>query len=112
MTEEKHVEVVGPDHPIARFAHMLADEVYDLGAEWNLSRFDMCVALANACGNILADASLPPNPPPHIILKSPDGRPGKVLTPDKALDRIQDLHGIMRDSYLNRLEQLQQPKSS
>lgn len=72
-------EIIGPDHAISRMANGLSDGALELAARARLSRWDLCVALANACGQILADS--------------------KDMPRDKALERMDSLREVMQGAY-------------
>jgi hypothetical protein len=56
----KTFEALGPDHPVAFLANAISDNAWTIAAASGVSRFQLCVAMANACGHILAGAGLPP----------------------------------------------------
>ncbi len=49
-------DIIGPDHPISQLANILSDRALELSANLLMSRWHICQALANACGQILADS--------------------------------------------------------
>lgn len=77
---------IKPDHPIARIANSLSGAAYELAGQARMSKMDLCVALANACGQILADAAQP-------------AAGGKPLPRDAALKRMDDLRKVMEAAY-------------
>ncbi len=76
---KKTSEVIGPDHAISRMAHTLSSNAYELAAEAGLSTWEIAVALANACGQILAGS--------------------KDMPRDIALERMDSLREIMAGAY-------------
>jgi hypothetical protein len=56
----KTFKALGPDHPVAFLANAISDNATTIAAASGVSRFQLCVAMANACGHILAGAGLPP----------------------------------------------------
>jgi hypothetical protein len=96
MPEMPPTEMVDPEHPVAKLATMLSSEALVLSAAAGLSRWELCMALANACGHILAAAGKPaPDLPPGITMP----KRGKALSPEDAMQRIDALHEIMRRAY-------------
>lgn len=85
MTSGKF-ETIEPDHPISRIANTLAQEAFTLAGRARISKMDVCVALANACGQILADAAKPASG-------------GKPLPREEALRRMDDLRKVMESAY-------------
>jgi hypothetical protein len=77
-------KVAGPDDPVAVLANALAGEVDQIGARYSLSKMNVCVAMANAVGYIMADAAKDP---------------GKALPREAAKSRMRDLHRVMRAAY-------------
>lgn len=57
ISSEPNYEVVEADDPMAIFANTLADQAQDLAAAHKISKWDVCVAMANAIGFILADGT-------------------------------------------------------
>ena len=49
-------EVIGANHPISILANVLSAHAYQLAAVQGISRWEVAVAMANACGHILADS--------------------------------------------------------
>jgi hypothetical protein len=74
----KTFEALGPDHPVAFLANAISDNAWTIAAASGVSRFQLCVAMASACGHILAGAGLPPA---------------------EAHDRIDALRTCMRGAY-------------
>ena len=56
----KTLKALGPDHPVAFLANAISDNAWTIAAASGVSRFQLCVAMAGACGHILAGAGLPP----------------------------------------------------
>ena len=54
--ETKTFDTIGPDHAISKVANALSDQAFELSAKMGISRWDLCVAMANAIGQILADS--------------------------------------------------------
>ena len=75
----KTAEVIGPDHAISKMARGLSRNVDELAAKAGISPWDVCVALANACGQILAQS--------------------KDMPRDHALDRMDSLREIAQGAY-------------
>lgn len=87
MTDDKGTfETVGADHGISVLANTLSDMAYETAARLQLSKWDVCVALANAIGQILADASKPQSG-------------GKPLPRSAALARMNNLKKVMKGAY-------------
>jgi len=84
--EEPKFETIGRDHPVSHLANELAAHAHMLAGVAQISKFDVCVAMANACGLILADAA-----------KTAPG--GKPLPRDKAIERMNALRTIMESAY-------------
>ena len=61
MSEPKY-EQIEADHPISLIAHSITANAFELSAQFGISRMDLCAALANAIGKILADAAKPAEP--------------------------------------------------
>ncbi len=76
---KKTAEVIGPDHKISRIANAIAANAYQLAGEAGLSKWEIAVALANACGLILAGS--------------------KDMSRDHALERMDSLRTIMAGAY-------------
>lgn len=90
----KRWESVGPDHPIAIMAHSLSDRAYELAAVAGISRWDLCVAMANAIGHVLADSAKPP--PEGVVLPN---RNARKMPREAALERFDSLREIMQTAY-------------
>lgn len=89
-------EVIGPDHPISRISNALSDQAFILAGQFGVSRWDLCVAMSNACGQILADAATPnAEPPPGVTMP----KRGSGLPREKALDRMDQLRVVMQGAY-------------
>lgn len=86
MAQEPKFETVGLEHPVTNLANALADEAPSFAAKMGISKMDVCSAMANAIGFILADASKP-------------GPGGTGLPREKALARMDHLRTIMQASY-------------
>lgn len=82
----KEFESVNPDHPISKFANQLSGMALELAGHMQVSKMDICSALASACGQILADASLPASG-------------GKPLPREEALKRMDALRTVMGAAY-------------
>lgn len=78
--------VTGPGDPVGRIANNLAAMAEDLARGAQISRFDLCVALANTIGFILADAAKPK-------------LGGKALPRSQALERMDALRKVMEGAY-------------
>lgn len=74
------------DHPITETANSLAAVAHDWAAKARASKMDFCAALANACGQILADAAKPQSG-------------GKPLPREEAIRRMDDLRMVMEAAY-------------
>lgn len=85
MTKGQCMELISEDSAIHRFANGLSSDAEKMCAAMGMSKWDLCVALANACGHILADAA-------HPGL-------GKGLPRDKALERMDALREVMQGAY-------------
>jgi hypothetical protein len=94
MTQETF-ESIGPEHPISRIANALSDEAVVLAARTGLSRWDLCVAMANAIGHILADSG---SPLPPGVRYAPGAAP-KTMPRDAAMRRLDDLRVVMESAY-------------
>lgn len=79
-------ESIGPDHPISKIANSLSGAAYELAGHAKISKMDLCAALANACGQILADAAIPQ-------------AGGKPLPKAEAVKRMDDLRVVMEAAY-------------
>ena len=89
-------DTIGPDHPINKIATALTENAFELSAEFGISRFDLCVAMANAIGKIMAEAAAPmADPPPGVTMQ----RRGKGLPRSAALGRMDDLRVVMEAAY-------------
>ena len=86
------IKLVGHGDPINRMANTLSADVENLGAAYEMSPWDVCQALANACGQILADAA---HPRPTKL------RPkvGKAMPREHAIERMDALRTIMEGAY-------------
>jgi len=82
----KKFETITPDHPVSRIANTLSAAAYELAGQARISKMDLCSALANACGQILADAGTPQSG-------------GKALPREEALKRMDDLRRVMEAAY-------------
>jgi len=82
----KKFESIGPEHPISKIANALSGAAYELAGQARMSKMDLCAALANACGQILADAAKPQ-------------AGGKPLPIDEAIRRMDDLRRVMEAAY-------------
>ena len=72
-------KTVGTDDPVSRLANSLSCNVAEIAGESGLSKFDVAVALANACGHILGDS--------------------KDMPRSAAMARINDLKKTMKAAY-------------
>ncbi len=72
-------EVIGPDHMISQIAGALSANAYQLAGEARLSKWEIAVALANACGQILAG--------------------GQDMSRAAALERMDRLREVMEGAY-------------
>lgn len=72
-------KVIGPDDPISVLANSLSDVASEIAEGMQLSKFDVAVAYANACGHILADS--------------------KDMPRDTALERMDRLREVMQGAY-------------
>lgn len=86
-------EAVDGEHGISMIANAISEQACEMAAKARISRWDLCVALANACGHILADQS---KPPPAGIIMPNRGRP---MPRAAALERMDALRTIMEASY-------------
>ncbi len=86
-------EVVGADDPVTRMAHAISGQAFQLAAQFKMSRFDVCVAMANACGHILADNLAPP--PEGVVMP----KRGKAMPREAALERMDSLREVMQAAY-------------
>lgn len=77
---------IGPDHPVSKIANTLSGAAYELAGQARISKMDLCAALANACGQILADAGQPQSG-------------GKPLPKAEAVKRMDDLRRVMEAAY-------------
>ncbi len=78
-TQDKTTEVIGPDHKISVVANNLSNNAPRIAAEAQLTEWEFAVALANACGQILAH---------H-----------KDMPRDRALERFDALCEVMAGAY-------------
>ncbi|MGI9491413.1 MAG: hypothetical protein ACR2QF_03200 [Geminicoccaceae bacterium] len=92
---DRPAEIIGPEHPISRVADALSDQAFELAAKMEISRWDLCVAMANACGKILADAASKPAPPDGIVMP----KRGRNMPRPEAVERMDALREIMEASY-------------
>ena len=76
---ESTSEIIAADHPISKLANDITAMVYQLANERQLTRWNVCEALANACGMILAAS--------------------KDMPRDAAMDRMDSLRLIMGGAY-------------
>lgn len=95
MSEPKF-ENIGPDHPISQLANTLSDQAFILSAQFGISRWDLCIAMSNACGQILADAASTNADPPEGVSMP---KRGEGLPREKALERMDHLRVIMESAY-------------
>ena len=80
MSEKPKAEVITPnDHPLALMANAIAEQHREFCAINQMSPWDFCEALANACGMILASS--------------------KDMPRDAALERMDSLRRIMEGAY-------------
>lgn len=86
MSSKGKAEIVGPDHGISVLANTLSDMAYETAGRLQMSKWDVCVALANAIGQILADGSKPESG-------------GKPMPRSHAMARINDLKKVMKGAY-------------
>lgn len=86
MTDDGKFERVEPGHGIETLANMLSSMAYETAGRLKMSKWDVCVALANAIGQILADASTPQSG-------------GKPMPRSAAMARIKDLQKVMKGAY-------------
>ena len=70
---------VAPDHAISNIANGISNQVGEIANNAGISRFDVAVALANACGHILGDS--------------------KDMPHSAAMARINDLKKVMKAAY-------------
>lgn len=82
----KKFEIAKADHPVAQLSNTLSGMAFELAGTMRMSKMDVCAALANACGQILADASKPASG-------------GKPLPRDEATKRMDDLRDVMQGAY-------------
>lgn len=82
----KKFENVAPNHPVSKLANSLSAVAYDFAGRLRISKMDVCSALANACGQILADAAKPQSG-------------GKSLPRAEAVRRMDDLRKVMEAAY-------------
>lgn len=82
----KKFDTVKADHPISQLSNTLSGMAFELAGKMRMSKMDVCAALANACGQILADASKPASG-------------GKSLPRDEATKRMDDLRKVMEGAY-------------
>lgn len=82
----KKFETVGDNHPVSRLANTLSGMAFELASGARVSKMDVCTAMANACGQILADAAKPASG-------------GKALPRTEALRRMDDLRKVMQGAY-------------
>ena len=80
MTDRKF-ETIGPDDPISMLAGQFSnpEHVLLLATSAGISRMEVAIAMANACGHILASS--------------------KDMTRDAALGRMDDLREVMQGAY-------------
>ncbi len=76
---ERKAEVIGPDHTISRLANSLSAETERITNAASISPWEFTVALANACGQILAKY--------------------KDMPRDTALERMDSLREVMVGAY-------------
>ena len=78
---DKEASIIGPDHPIAVLATQLAHPKWShqICARAGLSKWEFCEAMANACGQILANSQNMPR--------------------EHALDRMDSLREVMQGAY-------------
>lgn len=93
---DKTSERIGPDHPISVMAGALSDNAFVLAAGMQMSRWDMCVAMANAIGHILADSG---KPLPEDIARQVPAKQSRAMPRDAALGRMNDLIEVMQGAY-------------
>lgn len=79
-------ETITGNHPVGKLANTLSDMAFELAAHLRMSKMDVCSALANACGQILADAAVVP-------------AGGKALPREEALNRMDALRKVMESAY-------------
>jgi len=72
--------------PVSTLAHALTDEAGPIALKMGISKMDVCVAMANAIGFILADARMP--------ARGFTGMPKQT-----AMDRMDDLRKAMALAY-------------
>jgi len=70
---------VAADHAISNIANSISGQANKIAAQAGVSKLDIAVALANACGHILADS--------------------KDMPRETAMLRINDLKKIMQAAY-------------
>lgn len=54
----KDLELLNGDHAITALANSLSDNVTQIANASGISRWEVCVAMANACGHILAEGNM------------------------------------------------------
>jgi len=76
---ENTFKTVGPNHAISNIANNISGLADGIATNGGISRFEVAIALANACGHILADS--------------------KDMPRSAAMKRIDDLKTIMQSAY-------------
>jgi len=83
---EGKFETVDADHGISKLANTLSDMAFETAGRLGISKWDVCVALANAIGQILADGARPQSG-------------GEPMPRSAALARMNDLKKVMKGAY-------------
>jgi len=89
------LETADATAPVTVAVNVLLGNSYKMAADLRLSRYELCIVMANVIGHIIAESCLPAKPPEGIILKGT----GKPMTDTIARSRLADLGRITRQVF-------------